>query len=101
MKLLGGITVLDFSNHALVHYMQSISLPRALFFYHLHDQNGLSHLLSIVLPLTRKYDEELQIYFCPYTQCHDYAKKLGLTKTDIPRAVLDDPTNGKNFLCFL
>ena len=94
MTLPGGITVLDFSNQALVNYMHSISLPRALFFYHKHDKKGFKHLLSIVLPLTRKYVGEVQVYFCPYNQCIDYANKLGLTKTDIPRAVLDDPTSG-------
>ena len=80
--------------------MHSISLPRALFFYHKHDQKEFVHLLSIVLPLIRKYVDEIQIYFCPYAQCIEYANKLGLTKSDLPRAVLDDPINGRYLIKF-
>jgi hypothetical protein len=93
----GGITILDLSNHALVAYMRSLTLPKAYFLYSKTDKKAYTRMLSAVLPLTRKYMNKIKVYFCPYETCAEYTHKFGLEKKDLPRSVVDDPANGMKF----
>lgn len=93
----GGITMLDLSNHAMVHYMRSLSLPKAYFLYSNKDKKAYTRALAAILPLTRKYIDKLKVYFCPYETCAEYTHKFGLEKKNLPRSVVDDPANGMKF----
>ena len=66
--------------------------------YEAPDQNLHEEILSAVLPLAKRFLGKIKVYLCPTTTCADALNAFGLTKADLPRAVIDDTAAGNKFV---
>ena len=55
-QVLGGLSVLDVSDHALVAHVRASALPKALFLYLKSDKVAYNRIMTSVLPLLREYE---------------------------------------------
>jgi hypothetical protein len=55
-QVLGGLSVLDTSDHALVAHIRASPTPKALFLYVKSDKVAYNRILTSVLPLLREYE---------------------------------------------
>ena len=87
----GSLGLLDLLHSNQVNQLFRLPQPKLLLMYESLDNNNLYEaILTAVLPLAKKMQGHIKVYLCPTSSCANALEAFGLTRGDLPRAVIDD-----------
>jgi len=95
----GSVGMLDLTSSNQVGQLFRYTQPKAFFAYDpIQHRDVFESLLDVVLPLAKKHLGKVKVYFCPFDKCADVLNAFGLSRSDLPCALIDDTAVGSKFV---
>lgn len=94
----GSLGLLDLLHSNQVNQLFRLPQPKLLLMYESPDNKLYEAILTAVLPLAKKMQGHIKVYLCPTSSCANALEAFGLTRGDLPRAVIDDTNAQKKYV---
>lgn len=97
-QVYGSVGVLDLFNTVQVSQLFSLPEPKFILVYDSSHTGLHESLLEEALPLAKSLLGRIKVYMCPTSSCGDVLNAFGLTKSDLPCAVIDDTVTKQKYV---